>query len=158
MIGVMLGMTLTMNNALYESSQRANTVSNVASTSDIIGQDATMALTFSSLNANSLSFSGDLDGDGLNETVLYTTTQDPTTKLYKLYRTVSNQNGGQPLLVGTSLISVTFKYYDVNRYITAVPANVTAVRVILVASVPGVSTQGFTTATNDFKVYPVNLN
>ena len=162
MIAIMLTMTVAMNDALYQSAQQAATKANVAVAAETMTQDINMAgfhvigYAFESIDPTYLKFDGDLNGLGLPETVRYYTTYNSTTKLYSLYRRVNTENYGIPLLMGNNFKSVTFLYYDYNGVLTTTASNVYSVRVKLVAQIPGV-TSGFTTALNDFRVYPANL-
>jgi hypothetical protein len=162
MIAVMLSMTVTMNDALFQSAQQATTRGNVAATAEVMSQDLNSAgfnvtgNAFSSIASNDFWFSGDLNGLGSPETIHYYTTYDSGTQLYTLYRCVNRENGGNPLLIGTGFTSVTFSYYDRNGVPTSTAANVCSIRVKLVAQIPGV-TKGFTSALTDFRVYPANL-
>jgi hypothetical protein len=162
MVAIMLTMTVAMNDALYQSAQQAAVKANVAVAAETMTQDINMAglnvigNAFDTVDSTNLKFYGDLNGLGSPETVRYYTTYNSTTKLYSLYRYVNRENNGVPLLMGNNFTSVTFLYYDYNGVSTSTAANVYSVRVKLVAQIPGV-TQGFTTALNDFRVYPANL-
>jgi hypothetical protein len=162
MIAIMLSMTVAMNDALFVSTQQATAKGNIAAAAEVISQDLNSAgfnvtgSAFSYIGSDSLWFSGDLNGLGSPETIGYYARYDSVTHLHALYRVVDRENSGRPLLIGSNFTSVTFLYYDYNGVTTATAANVYSVRVKLVAQVPGV-TQGFTTALNDFRVYPANL-
>lgn len=159
MFTVMLGLTVTMNNALYESTQQANTKAYVATVADIIYKDLNLAgnnvtgTAFTIANSSQLRFSGDLDNQGPIETVWYYTVLDPTTGFYKVYRQIDSET---PLLIGQNFKSISFQYYDVKGVPSTDMDKIRAVRVKVEAQVEGV-TQGMTTAVNDFKVYPANL-
>lgn len=162
MITVMLGLSVTMNDALYKTTQQANTKAILASTADVVYTDVNMAgynasaPFFSTAASNNMQFYGDLNNGGIPETIRYYTTLDASTGLYKLYRYVNNENGGSPFLLGSNFTSVTFQYYNYLGVLTTDPSQVISVRIKLVAKIPGV-TEGFTTASNDFMVYPANI-
>lgn len=162
MVAIMLTMTVAMNDALYQSAQQATVKANVAVAAETMTQDINMAglnvtgNAFNTIQSNNLLFYGDLNGLGIPETIRYYTTYNSTTKLYSLWRYVNRENNGIPLLMGDNFTSVTFLYYDYNGVATSTASNVYSVRVKLVAQIPGV-TQGFTSALNDFRVYPANL-
>jgi hypothetical protein len=163
MIAVMLSLTVTMNDALFVSTQQATAKGNITAAAEVISQDlncagfnVTPGNAFSYIASSDLWFSGDLNGLGSPETIHYYTEYDSQTQLYRLYRYVDRENSGRPLLIGSNFTSVTFLYYDYKGVPTSTAANVYSVRVKLAAQVPGV-TQGFTSALNDFRIYPANL-
>jgi hypothetical protein len=162
MIGIMLTMTVAMNDALYQSAQQALVKANVAVAAETMTQDLNMAglnvsgSAFNTIQSNDLLFYGDLNGLGVPETIRYYTTYNATTNLYSLYRYVDRENNGIPLLMGDNFTSVTFSYYGINGVVTSTASSVYWVRVKLEAQIPGV-TQGLTTAVNEFKVCPANF-
>jgi hypothetical protein len=163
MVTVMLGLSITLNDAVYEASKQANTKAALASVADIVYTDVNMAgfratpsTTFDVVSSNDMRFYGDINDDTVLETIRYTSSLDASTGLYKLYRTVNNENGGNPYLIG-DFKSVTFNYYDAGKVPTTNPSSVASVRITLVVNVTGATT-GWTTATNDFLVYPANLS
>jgi hypothetical protein len=164
MITVMLGLSVTMNDALYKTAQRANTNAAMASTADVIYTDLNMAGynvawyddAFLITNPTDLEFQGDLNNGGTPEDIHYKAEYNATTKYYELYRTVNNENSGQRLYLGKKFKSVEFQYYDYLGVRTIYPWEVTSVRIKLSQDIPG-ATSGFTTAINDFKVFPANL-
>lgn len=163
MVTVMLGLSITLNDAVYEASRQANTKAALASVSDIIytdvsmaGHEATPSTTFATVSSNDMKFYGDLGTDKVLETIRYTASLDASTGLYKLYRTVNNENSGNPFWIG-NFKSVKFSYYNIDGVPTADPHSVMAVRITLVVDVPG-ATSGFTTATDDFLIYPESLS
>jgi hypothetical protein len=164
MITVMLGLSVTMNDALYKTAQRSNTNTALASTAEVIYTDLNMAGynvawyddAFLTADSTDLCFSGDLNNGGIPEEIHYKAEYNATTKLYELYRAVNNENSGQPLYLGKNFKSVEFQYYDYLGVRTIYPWEVTSVRIKLAQEIPG-ATSGFTTALNDFKVFPANL-
>jgi len=165
MITVMLGISVTMNDALYKTAQHANTNAALASTADIVYRDLNMAgynisgyfyYAFGTTTSNDMTFYGDLNGGGVPETIRYYTSLDASTGLYKLYRSVNRENSGTPLLLGKDFTSVKFQYYKYNGVLTTNYWEVASVRIKLEQQIPA-ATSGFTTALNDFRVYPANL-
>jgi hypothetical protein len=167
MIAIMLGMTVTMNDALYQSAQQATAKGNIAVAAETMTQDLRMAgrnvagNAFSTADTTNMWFSGALDSTGSVSTIHYNARYDSTTHLYKLYRSVSLENGGRDFLVGSNLTNVRFLYYDLNGVLTSTPANVVSVRVKLEMQILGTTqaytSAGFTSTISDFKVYPINL-
>jgi hypothetical protein len=158
MVTVMLGLTVTMNNALYESTQQANAAQTVATVGEIMYTDLNQAVAsgFATWNSNMIEFNAYTDSTMTQVvTIKYDATQiDAETGLHKLYRTV----GSNSVLISQSLVSANFVYYDTDGHV--LPYNsgsVDAIRVKLVAQVSGVS-QGLSTTLNDFKVFPPSLN
>lgn len=156
MVTVMLGLTVTMNNALFETTQQTNAVATMATVGEIIYTDLnqTVASGFSISNPAMMVFQADTStGGGHVATITYCAVLDGTTGLYELIRTV----GSNSVCISKNLVSVNFQYLDAHGDATWTPGNVDAIIVKLVAQVSGV-TQGFSTAVNDFKVFPPNLN
>jgi hypothetical protein len=158
MVTVMIGLTVTMNNALYETTQQTNAAATVATVGEIIYRDMNYAASsgFTTWKADKAVFNAYTDSTMSQVvTITYDATQiDSETGLHKLYRTV----GSSSVLISQNLVSVSFQYYDTDGH--TLPYNsgsVDAIRVKLVAQVSGV-TQGLSTTLNDFKVFPPNLN
>ena len=161
MVTVMLGLTVTMNNALYESSQQANAAATVATVGEIMSTDLNQAQTsaggFYTSTSNQMVFYADTSmGAGQIAKISYSATQDGSSGLYSLYRQVGSSSANK-VCISQNIVSFSFQYFDVNGATTTTPANVDAIRVKLVAQVSGV-TQSSSTTLNDFKVYPPNLN
>lgn len=164
MITVMLGISVTMNDALYKTAQRSNTNAALASTAEVIYTDLNMAghnvpwyeYTFQTTKTRELYFMGDLNNGGTAEYIYYKADSNTTTHLFELYRTVNNENGGARLYLGKNFKSVKFEYYDYDGFQTTYYWDVASVRIKLEQEIPGASS-GFTTALNDFKVFPANL-
>jgi len=160
MIAVMMTLTVSMNDALYQKMNQANTKAHVGIVGDMLYTDLTQAgynaptPAFLTASESDIKFQGDLDNDSTSETIRYYTALDANTGLYKLYRTV---NGGTPLPVGKKFNSVTFQYYNVKGKITSTLSEIAAVRVNVVEGIEGTTTGGFTTASMNFKIYPSNL-
>jgi hypothetical protein len=145
MVTVMLGLTVTMNNALFETTQQTNAAATVATVGEIMYTD---------LNQTMMQFKADTSmGGGNKATITYTATLDGTSGLYNLTRKV----GSKTTTISNNLVSVQFQYVDTDGHATTTPSEVDGIRVKLVAQVSGV-TQGFSTTLNDFKVFPPNLN
>lgn len=68
--------------------------------------------------AKTLTFKGDIDGDGTLETVTYRESGG----LFE--RSVDDEEGGQYLPVATNLQTMTFTYYDISGAVTAVANNI----------------------------------
>jgi hypothetical protein len=157
MVTVMLGLTVTMNNALYETTQRTNAAATVATVGEIIYTDLNQAApsAFTTSNADMMVFKAYKDS---TMTQILTLTYDATeidaeTGLHLLYR----NDGSGRVCIAKNLVSAKFEYSDSDGQMTSSPASVDAIRIKLVAQISGV-TQGFTTTLNDFKVFPPNLN
>ena len=167
MITMMLGISVTMNDALYKTTQKANTDKTLAKVANTILTDLNMAGNNVTSPTNvfqpgyvsptDMKFYGDLDNSGLYETIRYQATYNSTTKLYSLYRSVNRENSGIPLLLGKNFTSVKFTYFNYLGVPTTNYLEVMSVRVTLVTTIPGATAGGFTTAMNDFLVYPANL-
>ena len=156
MVTVMLGLTVTMNNALFETTQQTNAAATVATVGEIIYTDLnqTIASGFLASNPTMMQFKADTSmGGGNKATITYTATLDGTSGLYNLTRKV----GSKTTTISNNLVSVQFQYVDTDGHATTTPSEVDGIRVKLVAQVSGV-TQGFSTTLNDFKVFPPNLN
>jgi len=156
MMTVMLGLTVTMNNALYESTQQTNAAATVATVGEIMYTDLNQAVAsgFWVANPSWMVFQADTSmGAGRLATVTYFVTDDATTGLHSLYRKI----GTRSVCLGKNLVSVNFQYLDPNGHSTWQASAVNSIRVKLVAEVSGVS-QGSSTTMNDFRAYPPNLN
>jgi hypothetical protein len=165
MITVMLGVSVTMNDALYKTTQQANTNAAVASVAEIMYTDINLAgyntyhvyyYAFESISSTYMRFHGDLNNGGYPETIRYKATLDAITGLYKLERRVDNEAGDTYFTIGDGFTSIKFQYYDYRGVLTSNYWEVASVRIKLVKPIPG-ATSGFTTALNDFKVYPANI-
>jgi len=152
----MLGLTVTMNNALFETTQQTNAAATVATVGEIIYTDLNQTVTsgFSTSDPDKMVFQADTSmGGGQLATITYRAIFDNETGLYKLNRKV----GSNTVCISRNLVSVGFQYLDADGHATTTAGSVDAIRVKLVAQVSGV-TQGISTTLNDFKVYPPNLN
>ena len=165
MITVMLGLSVTMNDALYKTTQQANTSAALASVAEIMYTDVNLAgyntyhvysYAFEAISSTYMRFHGDLNNGGYPETIRYKATLDVATGLYKLERRVDNEAGDTYFTIGDGFKSVTFQYYDYQGVLTSNYWEVVSVRIKLEKPIAGV-TEGFTIATNDFRVYPSNI-
>jgi len=155
MVTVMIGLTVTMNNALFETTQRTNAAATLATVGEIIYADLNQSVAsgFLTSNPDRMVFNADTSmGAGKLATITYYTALDGTTGLYKLYRQVDASS----MCISQTLVSADFQYYNAQNHAIWTPGSVNAIRVNLVAQVSGV-TQGFTTTLNDFQVSPPNL-
>ena len=161
MVAIMLTMTVTMNDALYQAAQQAVVKANLAATAEIMAQDINMAglnvsgSAFNITRYNNLKFYGDLNGLGVAETISYYTIYNVTDSVYSLYRKVDQENSGIPVLMGTNFSRVRFSYYNYKGVLDSTASNVYWVRVKLAARILG-DTLGLQTVLNDFKVCPAN--
>jgi hypothetical protein len=156
MVTVMLGLTVTMNDALFESTQRTNAAATVATVGEIMYTDLNQVVAsgFWVANPHWMAFQADTSmGAGRLAAITYFVTDDATTGLHSLYRQV----GGTSVCLSKNLVNANFAYADSGGHFTWQPGSVNAIRVKLVAQVSGVS-EGFSTTLNDFKVFPPNLN
>jgi hypothetical protein len=168
MVTVMIGLTVTMNNALYETTQRTNATATVAAVGEIMYTEINQAVDpgFSISDPFKMVFQADTSAQTASWTITYDATEtytktewDPVTHenvgvvLHRLYRQV----GSQRMLIADNLQKVKFRYFDSKGLSTTSPSNVNSVRVLLVAKIEGVES-GVTTATNDFNAMPQNLN
>jgi hypothetical protein len=169
MVTVMLGVTVTMNNALYETTQRTNTAATVATVGEIMYTDLNQAVNqFSTLNSDKMVFQADTSMNlspaiwiTYDATDTYTTTEwDPvaqenkTVTLHRLYRQTGSD---ERVMISSNLLSVCFTYFDSDGQQIYSLGNVDAIRVKLIAKIEGVN-NGITTSLNDFKANPPNLN
>jgi hypothetical protein len=168
MVTVMLGLTVTMNNALYETTQRTNAAATVATVGDIIQNDLNAAVTsgFTTANASLMVFTADTSlGSNKLATITYQTTAGSAPGVFNLTRTV----GSHSVVIANNLYKAQFVYYDVDGNVTSTAGSVDAIRVKLVAAISystsetddrgtvRLSDRAYQTL-NDFKVYPPNLN
>jgi hypothetical protein len=154
MIAVMLGLTVTLNDALYQSTQQVSAKGYIATIDSILYADINDAgynvdnaatSTFQTVDSTSIQFLGDINGGGVPETVRYTVTQQ-SDGTFNLYRYVNNVNNGADLMMG-NLASIRFSYYDSHGLLTTDKTKVRQVEVSVVAN----------GASSDFKIYPANL-
>jgi hypothetical protein len=158
MVTVMIGLTVTMNNALYETTQQTNATATLATVGEIMYTDLNQAVSSGSgwviSNSDEMKFTADTSmGGGQTAVIRYVSIFDETTGLYKLRRYV----GSNYVAISKNLVSVNFQYFNSRGQTTTIPDSVDAIRVKLVAQISGV-TQGVSTTLNDFKVFPPNLN
>ena len=171
LIIVMLTLTLNMNNTLYRSNQQAYAKKMLTAVDSIMYSDVNEAgynvsgVTFQTATDTAMQFLGDLNGGGVPETVHWYAVWNEPTRLYTLYRYVNNENGGNPIKMGNTFSTVSFKYYDKNGNTTSTLANIVSVRVSLVsryvltnafATTKGVTNDTMYVSTN-FRIHPVNL-
>jgi hypothetical protein len=179
LITVMLTLTVSLNNALYQSNQQATAKQMIVAVDSIIYSDLNMAgynvvpTTYpyyafgtpgsATITDTNVTFYGDLNGGGTPETIRYWTSYDNTTGLRKLYRYVNNENGGKDLSLGNNFKSVAFKYYNMYGKVTTRADSVVAVRVQLTTQAANSVSSAYSsitgkfTVTTDFQVHPANL-
>jgi len=166
MISAMLGIMLTMNEAVYTTAQYANTKAALENVTEILSTDMNMAGNnvsggvFYRINLGNVFFLGDLNDSGPVEQVNYYTEYNPRTRLYALYRWVDRENFGRRLLLGKNFREVRFEYYDSEgvRVYSGHERDVVSVRVKLTMEVSGVSSnQGISSVMSDVWIYPANL-
>jgi hypothetical protein len=154
MIAVMLGLTVTLNDTLYQSRQQVNAKGYIATIDSVLYADINDAgynvsdaadSTFQTADSTCIQFLSDINGGGVPEIVRYSMTLQ-TDSTYNLYRSVNNVNGGADLMMG-NLSSVKFYYYDSHGAKTTNKTRIRQVEVTVVAN--GTS--------SDFKIYPANL-
>ena len=165
LIAIMLGLTVTMNDTLYQSTQAANAKGFVAVVDSIIYADVNMAgynvtgTAFQNADTSDIQFLADINGGGIPETVRYYATAVSGDTLFKLFRYVNNVNSGNPILLGT-IRGVKFQYYGSDGVVIADPDShldgIRQVQVTIVGWVENV-TDGYSTITSEFKIYPPNL-
>ncbi len=173
MIAVMLGLTVTMNNALYETTQQVNTKATVVAVSDVIyqdlsratgsGFDAAKGATIGVTRMSFWVFTDSTMTDSIK--VTYDAGAEASTAgLHKLYR---YQNNGSGLLIASNLTGDTFGKFEPFAFFsskgqrTTVSDSVDAVRVKLYAKIRYDDVEsvdhGFKTVLADLKVFPPNL-
>lgn len=166
MVTAMLGLTVTMNETVYRTSQYSNTKEALENVVDIVYTDLNMAgnevtgLKFYTIQPRNIYFLGDLNGDGSAEAINYYTSYDASTNLYSLYRWVNRENSGRPLCIGSNFTRVKFEYYDQSgvRINPGSEWNVASVRIQLTMKVGGVeNNKGITSVQSDVRVFPQNL-
>ena len=168
MVTVMLGLTVTMNNALYETTQQTNAAATVATVGDIFQNDLNAVLASQFLNSDPtyMRFVADTSlGGNKQATITYQVTAGSAAGILNLTRTV----GSHSVVIANNLVNVQFVYYDANGNVTSTAGSVDAIRVKLVAAISyststtddrgmmRLSDRAYTTL-NDFKVFPPNLN
>jgi hypothetical protein len=169
LITVMLTLTVSLNNTLYQSNLQANAKQMIVAVDSIIYSDLNMAgynvsgTVFQTASDTLVQFAGDVNGGGIPETIKYWVSSPNVTGLRKLYRYVNNENSGKDLLLGSNFKTVQFLYYDSNGKQTSTLASIVAVRVRLttqatnsVSSAYSSITKNFSVST-DFQVHPANL-
>ena len=174
MIAVMLGLTVTMNNALYETTQQVTTKATVAAVSDVIYQDLSRATGggFDAANGATIGvtrmsfwvFTDSTMTDSIK--VTYDAGQIASaTGLHKLYR---YENNGSGLLIASNLtVNNTGKFEPFAFFsskgvrVWVVPDSVDAIRVTLYAKIHYDDVENvehpFKYALTDFKVFPPNI-
>ena len=174
MVTIMLGLTVTMNNALFETTQRTNTNATLVVVDTVIYKDlnnavpVNTAINFMTAESQKMVFKTDISG-GLNqlETVTYDATEtytrtewNPDTKqnvdltLHRLYRKTGSST---PVLMCGSLLKVCFTYSNSDGRLTTSPDSVDGIRVRLVARVEGVN-KGIMYVQTDSRAFPQNFN
>ncbi|MCX6133104.1 MAG: hypothetical protein NTU47_04735, partial [Ignavibacteriales bacterium] len=138
LITVMLTLTVSLNNALYQSNQQANAKKMIVAADSIIYSDVNMAgynvsgVSFAIASDTVMQFAGDVNGGGTPETIKYWTSYNNATGLRKLYRYVNNENGGVDLPLGNNFYRVSFQYYNYFGKKTTRLDSIVAVRVCIV--------------------------
>jgi hypothetical protein len=165
---VMITLTINLNNAVYVSSQSANASAYVAIVDSIIYADVNAAgycpacsvsTPFLAAYDSAITVLGDINNGGIPDTVSYYMIRDNVTHLYKLYRSVNNVDNGKSMQIANNLTSLNFKYYDRNgNQVTSSLYwnNIRSVNVTVVGTVENM-TNGSSTVTSSFKIYPPNL-
>jgi len=167
LIAVMLGLTVTLNDALYQSTLRANNLGQTAVVDSIIYADlndagynvSPVSSTFQVAQATSVQFLADINGGGIPETVRYTMTQQ-SDSTYNVYRNVNNVNNGVDLPVG-NVRSLSFSYYDARDSLLLNPAlGLTKIKSLEVTQVNRLgydNTGKEVLDTTKYKIVPPNL-
>ena len=158
MIAVMLGMTVSLNDALYQSTARANNLGQTAVLDSIIYADlndagynvSPVSSTFQVAQPTSVQFLADINGGGVPETVRYTVTQQAD-QSYNVYRYVNNVNNGVDLLVG-NVTSLGFSYYDGKDSLLSPVSDLTKIKRVLVKLVGKEVSD-----TTQYRIVPPNL-
>jgi len=178
MVAVMLGLTVTMNNALYESTQQANTKSTLDAVSEIVYTDLNNAggvnvpagTAFTSASSTGFTIKADtVVSGGTVYTVQYWVTAVSLngTTLYTLYR---QENGGTPFVVGKNLTSLNFTYFNHDGGLISDPSShlsdIDAVRMKVAAQIQysdnadtryGTLSLKLPTTMAETKVFPPNI-
>jgi hypothetical protein len=167
MIAIMLTLIVNMNDALYKRTTKANARGTLAvvdsivyadlraACSNIDGSVAGLDTTFKVANSQDLQFWADTSMSTASYRVRYFSTQDATTHLYSLYRSV---NSGTSLLLGSKFTQASFRYYAADgTEITSPPySNIRRVRVSIGSFIPNLGSPD-STFTSDFSVYPAHV-
>lgn len=175
---IILSMTVTLNSAFYDKTAAANTRANLEVSANIMYQDIKQAgynvssPAFDSAKTRSVQFRADLDNKGGADVIRYYGTYSIDTVWYnganavvdttwKIRRTV---NGGTALTIAKNLRSFSFQYFDASGNYTATLSSIKSMKIELNARI-GATADGVvtsttlsnTTATKEFRVYPINL-
>jgi len=158
MIAIMLGLTISLNDALYQSTSRANNLGQTAVIDSIIYADlndagynvSPISSTFQIAQSTSVQFLADINGGGIPETVRYTLTKQ-SDSTYNVYRNVNNVNNGADLLVG-NVTSLGFNYYDSRDSLLNPVSDLTLVKRVVVTLVGKELND-----TSQYRIVPPNL-
>ncbi|MBI3586451.1 MAG: hypothetical protein HY088_04920 [Ignavibacteriales bacterium] len=175
---IILSMTVTLNSALYDKTAAANTRANLEISANIMYQDIKQAgynvssPALDSAKARSVQFRADLDNKGGSDviryygiytidTVWYNGAQAVVDTTWKIRRVI---NGGTEFSIAKNLRSFSFQYFDANGNYTTTLSSIKAMRIELNARIGATAagtvtstTLSNSTATKEFRVYPVNL-
>lgn len=167
---IVLKLVLILNTTLYDRTALANTNVMLGATSDVMYRDIRLAgynvtaTAFTAAEPTDMQFNGDVDNNGSVDAIRIYGVQDGTTQLWKVYRVV---NGGAPLMIGSGLMSFSFVYKTRNSVVITTPsdslASIAAIQATLVGKVNVLSSNLYldsskdTTATREFRVFPMNL-
>jgi len=158
MIAIMLGLTMNLNDALYQSTERTNNLGQTVVLDSIIYADlndagynvSPVSSTFQSADTSSVQFLADINGGGVPETVRYTMTQQ-SDSTYNVYRYVNDVNNGVDLLVG-NVTKLHFSYYDAKDSLLNPVSDLTKIKRVLVSLVGKEVSD-----TTQYKIVPPNL-
>jgi hypothetical protein len=161
MISVMLGISVQMNDALYKTTNRANTRAYLGTVDTVmycdlnsagyntvvgtkywmvlnnVGQWVTPDAVFWTASPTDCEIFADINNDGTPEVVEYYAVKNATTGLYTMTRTVNDWKSGNYPVIGQNFTNVKFTYYDVTGVVTTTRSAIASVRIQLSVPIPG---------------------
>lgn len=175
---IILSLTVTLNSALYDKTAAANTKANLEVTANIMYQDIKQAgyrvgsSVFDTAKTRSVQFRADFNNNGSDDviyyygiysldTVWYNGAQAVVDTTWKIRRVI---NGGSAYSIAKNLRSFSFQYLDADGNYTSTLSAIKGMVIELNARIGSTAAGAVTsmvlsdtTATKEFRVYPVNL-
>ena len=162
---VVIGLTITLRDALYKKTSRTTTSQTLANAATVMEKDIRLAgynsasWPFVSADSSQFTFLADLNNVGNVDTVQYLLTRDPNdldpnSQVRLLARVVDGQTS---TTLATGVMTLQFTYFDSVGVSTANLGNVQSVKVALSLLDPYPPDTAYAVVRREFRVFPGNL-
>lgn len=175
---IILSMTVTLNSALYDKTAAANTKAKLEIAANIMYQDIKQAgyrvgsTVFDTAQTKSVQFRADFGNNGSDDIVYYYGTYKIDTVWYNGVNAVVDTtwkirrriNSDSTWTIANNLRNFSFQYFDANGNYASTLGSIKSMKIELNARIGATAAGAVTsnvlsdsTATKEFRVYPINL-